>query len=326
MPTLRVPRGRGRTDWPFESRYENGTTPGYYLKPAKFLPVWYIDKLRNDAVVIPPGTFIGRLNQRDHTTVDSSFFTGGGSDDPLAPACPLAYTVTYSASDITDAVDDGYYTADLDANATTAVTAAGASSTDTQAGVKPLGITYRPYYSNVMEDIYENWDPDLGQAWVSGLHVVRIPCLTTGEMAVEAGDLVKLNDTTSPSWNPGNLTSSTPGRVHAYDAGALGDMEYVVGRCTNKVRLARQSSASAGQTLRAAIGTSAARGTYTNLNTTDTYLWPANENFKVASKSEGVPGLQLSATSATVGRPAEMLWARADSNGDFWAIDILLRV
>jgi len=322
MPDFRTPRGYGKVDWPFLTRFQDGTTPSYAVRAASFLPVWAVDKVQDDPIVIPPGTFVGRLNETDNSGIDSTFIGNGD----LAPACPVTYTVTYGSNDLADAIDTGTGTPDIDVDSSTIVTATGVGATSVGV-VKPCGIAARPYYAGWIKDRYENYDPHLLQTWISGLHVVRIPAMSPGEWAVQAGDLVQLSTAATPDWNPGDLYSatSTPGRVEAFDAGALADMEYVVGRCVNKTRVARQSSYSAGQRLSTAIGTAAPR-TLTNINTTDTYLWPTGENFKVQSKVEGVPGFQLSATSATMGRPSELMWAYPDANGDYWALDILLRV
>lgn len=320
MVDFRTPRGYQKVDWPFLTRFTDGSTPGYFVKPAQFLPVWTIDKVQDDPVVIPPGTFVGRLNETDHSglTAIASAFTDG---NPLVPACAAStYQVTYGSNDITDAVDTGYYTPDIDTG--TAVTATG-DGTETIAYVKPVGIAAKPYYSAMIPELYENYDPYLSQAWISGGHVVRIPCMTAGEWACQPGDLLQLPDAGSQKWNPGSLLTSTPGRVEPYDS--TNNIEFIVGRCLNKFRIARQSSYSSGQKLGTAIGTGAPRNP-TNIDTSETYLWPSNENFKVASKAEGVPGMQLSATSATFGRPSELLWAMPDTNGDYWAIDILVRV
>jgi hypothetical protein len=283
--------------------------------------VWTIDKVQDDPVVIPPGTFIGRVNARDHSTLydkDPAFTNG----EPLAPASPIDYVLTYGSNDLQDAVSDGYYTPDVDVDATTAVAATG-DATRTVVAVKPLGITAKPYYSAQIKEIWENYDPYLSQTWISGGHIVRIPAMTAGEFDVEAGDLVQLNNGAGQKWNPGSLLNSLPGRVEPYDG--TYNVEYIVGRCTNKVRIARQAAYSSGQKLGTAIGTGAPR-TLTNIDTTETYLWPTGENYKVQSKAEGVPGMQLSATSATLGRPREFFWAMPDTNGDYWALDILVRV
>lgn len=320
MADFRTPRGYGRVDWPFLTRFENGTTPSYPLRPALFLPVWIEDKVQSDPVVLPPGTFVGRLNARDHSSLNAAFTAEGY----LAPACPVAYQVTYSALDVADAVDTGSGTPSMDGDGTTLVTVAGDSTATIL--VKPCGITARPYYAGWLSSRYQNYDPYMFQTWISGLHIVRIPAMTTNEAAIEAGDLVMLDDTASPKWAGSAGTLGTPGRLQAFNGGSYGnDQEFVVGRCVNKVQIGKQASTSAGQSLRTAIGTSAPR-TLTNINTTSTYLWPTGENFQVQAKVEGVPGMQLSATSATLGRPAELLWARADASGNFWALDILLRV
>lgn len=321
MVNFRTPRGYGRVDYPFQTRFENGTTPSYPLRPALFLPVWSVDAVQDDPITIPPGTFVGRLNARDHSTLYSGYTDGGY----LAPACGVAYQLTYGALDLADGIESGAPgTPDID-DAAGAVVSSTGDSTATLV-VKPCGIAARPYHAGWLPTAYVNYDPHLFQTWVSGLHVVRIPAMTSGEAAVEAGDLVKLDDTASPKWAASSGTLGTPGRIHAFDGGSYGnDTEYVVGRCVNKVLLGKQASISSGQSLRTAIGTAAPR-TLTNLSTTSTYLWPSGENFQIQSKVEGVPGMVLSATSATLGRPAEMLYARADSSGYFWALDILLRV
>lgn len=321
MPDFRTPRGYQKTDWPFLTRFTDGTTPSYFVRPLLCLPVWTIDKVQDDPVVIPPGTFVGRVNEVDHSTLTAkdALFTDG---HPLAPASPIDYILTYGSNDLIDAVSDGYYTPDVDVNASTAVASTG-DATRTVVAVKPLGITAKPYYSAQMKRLYENYDPYLSQTWISGGHIVRIPAMTAGEFAVQPGDLVQLNDGAGQKWNPGDLVNSLPGRVEPYDG--TFNVEHIVGRCTNKVRIARQAAYSAGQKLGTAIGTGAPRTTV-NINTTATYLWPTGENFQVASKAEGVPGMQLSSTSATLGRPSELLWAMPDTSGDYWAIDILVRV
>jgi hypothetical protein len=321
MVDFRTPRGYQKVDWPFQTRFTDGTTPSYFVKPAIFLPVWAVDKVQDDPVVIPPGTFIGRLNATDHSdlyALDPAFV---GNDD-LAPASPIAYIITYGSNDLADAVDTGSGTPDIDVDSTTYVAAAG-DATETVNPVKPCGMAFRPYYAGWIKSRYENYDPHLLQTWISGNHIVRIPAMTAGEFDVQPGDLVQLNDGAGQKWNPGALLTSLPGRVEPYDG--TYNVEFIVGRCVNKHRIARQAAYSSGQKLLTAIGTAAPR-TLTNINTTTTYLWPTGENYQVQSKVEGVPGMQLSATSATLGRPSELLWAMPDTNGDYWALDILLRV
>lgn len=315
---FRTPRGLNKWSFPYMAAFENSQTPSYPIKPALFLPVYAVDKNRNDPIVLPPGTFVGTLNARDHSALDSTFTDGGY----IAPACGVAYVLTYGANDLEDAIDDNTGTPDIDVNASTIVAAAG-DSTATLI-VKPLGVIGKPMYAGWLKDRWDNYNPDLFQGWISKDIIIRIPCITANEKLIEAGDLVKLDDTASPKWNPGDLTA-TAGRLMAFDGGSYAnDHEYVVGRCTRKIHLGRQATPSAGTTLDSAIGASAPR-TH-GLDTTAAYLWPTETNFKVQSKAEGVPGHKLSATSETLGRPAELLYARSDSNGDFWAIDVKIEI
>jgi hypothetical protein len=325
MPDLRIPRGFGKVSYPFRKRYENGQTPSYPFRPATFLPVWSVDETHDDPIVIPPGTLVGILNETDHAGIGTAFNAvdrkvGGW----IVPACPVAYTVTYSSNDLVNTKWGG--TPDLDEAAGNVIVVAAGASSATVAPVKPLGIAMQPLFAGWMDARWENYQRQLLATWRSGNWIVTLPCLTAGEAAIQPGDLVMMDDSSSPDWDPGNLYTTTPGRLQAFNGGSYSaDQEYIVGRCTKKTRLGKQASTSAGQQLLTAIGTGAPQ-TLTNINTAAAYLWPPGENFKIESKTETVPGLQLSASSQTLGRPAELLWANADANGDFWAIDVLLRV
>jgi len=311
----RVPRGYSRTDWPWQPRFEHdGTTPSYAVRPAKFLPVAAEDQVHDDPIVLIPGTFVGRLDLDQHSALDASFLTGG----PLVPACPVAYTVTYSALDLATSAYGG--TPDIDEDEDTVVAATGAS-TATVAATRPLWVTLKPHYAGWLEDRHTNYVRQLFETGKSKLLIARIPAITANEKLIRVGDKVMLDNTTSPTWDPYAATPSTVGRLKRFDGAAVALTEYVVGKCVNKTRLARQSSASEGQTLRAAIGTSAPR-TLTNINQTAEYLWPAGEQFEMDSKIETAKGLGLGPSSETLGRPPELLYARADASGDFWALDI----
>jgi hypothetical protein len=180
----------------------------------------------------------------------------------------------------------------------------------------------KPFYAGWIGDRYTNWDPDAIAFWVAKDMVIRVPCMTGAEAALEAGDLVELDATSDPEWDPKNATPGVAGRVTAYSSGSP---ENIVGRCIRKVPIGKQAATSAGQSLQTAIGTGAPR---TLFNFDPTYV---NANIEanyggVQGKVEGVPGLALGGTSAVLGRPQEMLFAKADSNGMFWAVDILVRV
>jgi len=318
MP-LRIPRGFNKVAWPFLTRFGDGKTPSYALRPALYLPVWTKDEHRDgDPVVLPPGTWVGLLNDRDHTNVDDSFVLDAkGFESFLTPACPTAYKITYGSNDVD-------ITPDLDADKDTLVTTAAITTASVDI-TKPLGVIARPYYAGWISERYYNYDPDLIQTWVAKDMVIRVPALSANEAAIEAGDLVMLDDTATPDWDPADLTNP-PGRLKAYGLTASeAPLEFVVGRCVRKVPLGKQATPSAGQSLSTAIGTSAPR---TLFNFDPDYV-DANVEANyggVQGKIEGVPGLGLGGTSATIGRPQEMMFAKADSSGFFWALDILVRV
>jgi hypothetical protein len=319
---FRVPRGYAKVDWPFLKRYEDGSSPSYPIYPAKFLPVAFEDKVNNDPIVLLPGTWVGRLDRSTHSALDASFLGNGD----LVPACPNDYTITYTSLDVdADNGGVGYSTPDIDEDSDTAVAATGAS-TATVVAVKPLGVTLRPMYANWLNDKYVNYKRDLIGSWKSRGFVARIPCITANEAAIRVGDVVMLDNASSPTWNPTDNTANIPGRLKRLSGATLANVyEWIVGRCVEKVHLGKQDSASAGQTLRAAIGTGAPR-TLTNFDSD--YLYPDDdrENWREASKIIDNPGIGLGPSEATLGREPQLLYARADSSGDFWAIDIEVNV
>lgn len=321
MADIRIPRGYGKVSYPYKVQFQKGVTPSYPLRAAKFLPVWSVEAAHDDVIVIPPGTFIGRLNAADNTQVPTAYVGNGA----LVPACPVSYVVTYSAYDLATGNEYGG-TPDIDQTDGTTVVAATGDGTAEVGIVKPLGIAAQPIHAGWYSDRYENYQRQLPVTWMSHDIIVRIPCMTTAESAIEAGDLVMLDDSATPKWAGSMGTLGTPGRLMAFNGGSFSaDSEFVVGRCVNKVLLGKQATPSTGQTLQTAIGTSAPRTLY-NLDTDPTYLWPEGENFEIQSKTETVPGLGLASSSATLGRSAEMLWSRADASGYFYALDILIRV
>ena len=320
--SFRTPRGYARQSFPYIERFVDGSRPSYNVRPAKFLPVAAADMLHNDPIVLIPGTFVGRVNEVTHSALDVTFTNG----NYIAPACPQAYTVVYGSDDLSTSLYGG--TPDLDVNASTIVAATGVTSASV-AAVKPLGVVTQPMYASWLKDRWENYDRQGVVTWLSQNTIIRIPAITAAEKSILPGDLVMLDDASTPSWDPTNPSASTmtAGRLKLAASGSSAVPHYTVGRCTNRVRLGRQvtTSGNTTQTLRDAIGTGAPR-TITNLSTTDAYLWPDGENFKSQSKVEVVPGTGLSGSSQTLGRPSELLFALPDASGDYWALDILVRV
>lgn len=315
MSTIRIPRGHEAVRWPFLKVFEPGHSPSYKCYAARFLPIAAVDRVHEDPYVLLPGTFVGRLDNTVHAAVDSSFRDRGD----IVPACPNAYTVTYSAYDVE------FGTPDLDADKDTVVTAAGAS-TATVAATLPLGIVMGPIYASWMVERYTNYQRNLISGWKSRDCIVRIPCITANEKLVKLNDQVMLDDTASPSYNPQDLANSLPGRIMTWD-GTLANTPYIVGKCVGKHLLGKQVTPTAGQTLQAAlVGAPRAPANfdldyqYDGVSIDFADEWRAALN-AVTPLNSGLAGGQQ-----TLGRSGDLLYARADGSGDFWAIDIEVNI
>jgi hypothetical protein len=290
MSNLRVPRGYAKFRTPYNESQEGKRPTFQNVQAAHFLPVAKVDEHKHDPIVLLPGTFVGRL-AADASGIPDAY----RASEPLVPACPLAYTVTYTAQDV-DA--DGHWgggTPDIDsADGTDLVSAAGAS-VDTVPATKPLGVVYRPQYASWLKDRFTNYERNqFTMSWLAWGQNIEIPAMTTNEKLIRIGDLVCLDDTATPSYNPyGN----------------------VVGRCVGRHKIISQGTPSAGQTLTAARA--AGNLDETTLN--------ADLDYPELKKVQTVPGLGL-AGSGNTGIPAYFDFATADANGDFYALEIEVRV
>lgn len=327
MTDLRIPRGYGVFHVPYNETQEGRRPTFQNVHAAKFLPIAKVDEHKHDPIVLLPGTFVGRL-AADATGIPDAY----RSSRPLVPACPRSYTVTYTDTDV-DA--DGHWgggTPDLDStDGTDKVSATGASS-DSVPATKPLGVVYRPIYASFLADRFNNYERNyFTTSWLAWGQNFEVPAMTSNERAIEIGDLVCLDVTATPSWNPkGAPQTTTVGRLQRLEAamaawvtgateaeieGAIDLLEYVVGRCVGKHKIVSQSSTSAGQTLVAALSAD---------NVDESTLNSALDYDKL-KKVQTVPGLDL-AGSGTKGIPGYFRYATADANGDFWALEIEPRV
>jgi hypothetical protein len=319
MPSNRTARDKGRTSWAYHELYEGDrpSIPG--LMPATFLPVVGIDKAHDDdPVVLLPGTVVGRTG----TGAIGSLPTSTNQYRPLVPACPVAYDVTYSAYD-DDAQDWG---GTIDIDGTGGVVAAGdtAASTTQLGPILPIGIVPQPVYSPLLPTRFNNYDRNMAVSPVLVQNqAILIPAITTAEKLIEPGDAVVVDDSANPDYDPiGDPTGSTPGRLMRFAGTTTGDvatlkakMEYRVGRCIDKFPIAQQSSTSAGQTYRAALGAS-------NVNTASvSALW----GFSSMRLVQTVPGLGLPG-SGTEGVPGSLTFATADASGYFWGLVIVVQI
>lgn len=320
MGEYRIPREMTRVEYPFKKLHDPGYSPSYPIHPAAFLPVHSRDNVHDDPIVLPPGTWVGRLDRTQH----SALWADWGGAGALVPACPAAYLMGYTALDVE--ASGGFATPDIDVNPDTPVAAAG-NSTTTVAAVKPLGVLMKPLYAGWLSTKYENYKRDLIASWRSRHVAVTIPAITTNEKAIQIGDVVILDTTGSPVWKPTDPANCVAGRIKRLAGETLTAAlsEYRVGRCIGKTLLGKQASTSAGQSLRAAIGTAAPR-TLTNFD--PDYKFPDGDEqaWREAALIETPDGLGLGASSATLGREPHLLFATADASGYFWSLDIEVSV
>ena len=326
MPSNRTALGYGRVSWAYHELFEGvrPSIPG--LMPAEFLPVAALDESHEfDPVVLLPGTVVGRAG----IAAIGSLPTTVNQYRPLVPACPVAYTLTYGTNDLATARFGG--TLDIDStDATTVVAATGVSST-TLGPIKPIGIVPQPVYSPLLPKRYNNYDRNMAVSPFLVQHqAILIPAITTAERLIEPGDKVTCDFTGSPTYNPGSLAASTPGRLQRMSAAATTAItaaseaeieeaaalsEWVVGRCIDKFPIASQASASAGQTYRAALAAG-------NVDTASvSKLW----GFSSMRLVQTVPGLGLPG-SGTEGVPGSLTFATADAGGIFWGLVIVVQV
>lgn len=278
-------------------------------KAATFLPNLLDDEQVDCPIVMYPGTIVGVLNSRDHTDVPSTYRNNAVSVLVPAHGHASGYVVTYSALDLaTNRYGAG--TPDLDDSAGAVVSSTGASTTAV-ATTYPMGIVQEPIYSQNIQNLYTNYkfQPKVG-VLIRG-RVFRIPCITAEEKLIYPGDLVKVSDTAG-AWDPlGAPTTSYPGRWKKFDpSGAVAQIPLIVGKCVGRHRIVR-GTASAGTLLRS------------DLANVDTSTLNSQEGYDTLNRVQTPTGFVLTG-SGTKGVPYPLTFARADSSGDYWAIDVAI--
>ena len=197
---------------------------------------------------------------------------------------------------------------------------------------KPIGLVPQPVYSSLLPTRFANYDRNMETTQILVQNqAVMIPAVTTAEQAIDIGDKVCLDFTASPNYDPTNSAGFIPGRIQSVeDAAAIavaGNSEaniedgiqaisdFTVGRCIDKFPIATQTSTSAGQTYRAAL-------TAGNVDTSSvSKLW----DFHSMRLVQTVPGLGLPG-SGTEGVPGSLTFARADANGVWYGLVIVIQV
>jgi hypothetical protein len=278
--------------------------------PAQFLPNLIDDEQVECPIVMYPGTIVGILNERDHTAVPAYYRNKSPSVVVPAHGHASGYTVTYGSLDLATN-RYGVATPDLDSSTGVGVTATGASSASVVM-TYPLGVVQEPVYSSYFQTAYTNYkiQPKIGV--LARGRVFRIPAITAEEKDIFAGDLVIVSNTAG-TWDPaGAPTTSYPGRWKKFDptGSDCAQIPLVIGRCVGRHRIVR-GTASAGTLLRS------------DLANVDTATLNEAQGYHTLNRVQTVPGFTLTG-SGTKGVPYPLTFARADTNGDYWALDIAI--
>jgi hypothetical protein len=348
MTEYRIPRGKAVRHKSYHEVMEGERPTLKYLKASPYLPVAEIEPTHDDPIVLPAGTWVGITSTTGTAmvtgTVTSGAITGTAhtysldSDlgyYALVPAASRPYTLTYTANDI----NSTWYTPgtlNLDSLGTV-VAAAGTSTatvginavTATGYGVKPIGVVYQDIYASWLSSNYTNYDRQPNISFLTSNKVIQIPAVTTAEQAIEPGDVVAVDGIgATASWNPVALAANTgvvansPGRLKRWSeicaaagitAAELGKaQENIVGRCLRKFLIAYKSGVTAGYKLSYAL----TAGSITSSAAVHT-------ESRHAARVQTVPGLSLPG-SGSLGVAGHLLGAKADANGAFWALEILV--
>lgn len=296
---LRIPRGFGVNRPQYQEICEGvrPTAEAVQLKAWTGLPCVRLDDQHNDPIVIDAGTLIG-------------IATGGVASGFVLPATfvtgnQLLYTLPHSESSTWSLpTTSGSITCGL---------------------VKPLGVAYQPIYSFYLETAFTNYKRVHSVGYVTD-YVIQIPCITLDETNINPGDKVAVGTGQKTGTQDSNWTNALlfngdnpAGRYRKFTLtsnaaneliGGLGDT--VVGRCLKRLHLGTTTDGSPTGLKLSAV-------------TNFTLSAAAAAEFKSMDKVQTVPGLGL-AGSGTNGVPSWLMGARANANGDFYALTLLIRL
>lgn len=319
---LRIPRGYA-VNRPYFREVCEGTRPNSQAAPR--LP-WTglahvrVDEVHHDPIVIDAGTLVGVINPVSggaHYGGTGYFvpaFVGGGNvittgADGAATTGGLSY----------NGVSSTIVAAGLNqVGSSEAATTWGLWNTSGAARlgpVLPVGVVTQPVYSSYLPIAFTNYKRQHSIGFVTE-YVIQVPATNDEEVLIKGGDRVMLGSGTSHGigvtdpYSGGKLA----GRYARYAPAALRAEERKVGVCLKRTKLgsASNGAAAVGQLLASNLATF----------TADADL---AAEFAGLERVQTVPGLSLSG-SETKGVPAFLLGARADGDGNYWALTILIRI
>lgn len=305
---IRKPRGYTVNRPPFVEICE-GARPNVQalvLEAWTGLPIVRLDDHHNDPIVLDAGTIVG--------VATGSF----GSTSIAGTLMPAAWVSGMSGSYSSDAWTLRFASTD------TAWGFPNDDTTDLSIGnVKPIGVVFQPIYSFYLQQYFTNYKRTESVGVVTD-YVIQIPAITDDEHVIRAGDVVCVAPDQFDYGLAGSVTlNNLAGRfarrasiVSDLDVGAGSIMqpemdEFVVGRCLKSFTFATGTASTKFQT------------DYDNGATTVTAA--AKNEFVGLDKVQTVPGMAL-AGSGTGGVPGHLLGGYADSDGNYRALTILVRL
>lgn len=303
---IRIPRGYD-VNRPYYNELCEGVRPvaGALVKEAwTGLAHTRVDELHHDPIVLEPGTLVGVA-------------TGGSmAEGKILPAMLGTGIVTWSGA--TTALSYNLHTPTfVQVGETNVWGLPTASGNHTVGRVKPIGVVYQPVYSFILQAKYTNYTRNIAVGVVTD-YVIQVPAINQEEVVIEAGDAVILGTGSRHGIGCGNThvtglqLAGRYARAQAYPG--LSDLpDRVVGRCLRRIKLGNSAGASEGDLLSARLSVDFILDT------------GASSAFDQMQRIQTVPGFNLTG-SGTKGVPAFYLGARADANGDFWGLTLLIRL
>lgn len=306
-----VPFGGSSPRYPFQNRI--GTSVSDHslnltqARAAKFLPRIKEDEVKQAPVVMYPGTIVGTLNEGHTNGALASYF--GEKPNVLLPASAVGYKLVYTALDLNHSRYGSVYQIDT---FNTLIAGAGTSTAATGT-VLPLGVVQEPVFCEAWQLQRRNLRIQSKLNILSRGRQLRIPAITAEEKLIKPGDLVQVSDTAGNLDWIGAPAATYPGRWKAFDPTDTdcANIPFIVGRCVDKHRIAT-GTADTEMAADLSAGT-----TLTNVNT--------DQQYDTMGRVQTVPGLGLQG-SGTQGVMAADTFARSDSNGDYWVLDIAIGV
>lgn len=300
---LRIPRGFDVNRPPYAEICE-GERPNVQSVPLEAwtgLPPVRIDEQHHDPIVIDAGTLVGIATGTSQTNGEGKLF-------PAVWVTGNADSTAVTLNHVSDGATWGLSTS--------------TSQTIDVGNIKPLGVVYQPIYSFNLQAKFTNYKRN-DNVGVLTDYVISIPCITTAEHAIRAGDVVCVANNhlqigtfatlATRVANEGGRFKRLAAITSATEYSSLSATdnlpdEYIVGRCLKSF----------------VFGTGAAT-TKLQGDTTFSIATAGTTEFRGLGRVQTVPGLALSG-SGTGGVPGHMLGGVSDGSSNYRALTILIRM